>query len=109
MAKKKEKRAREKKEAKKKLSFKRVLSNNIYALSMIWRSSPIYFTVYIGSSFVYGLLGFFSESYLLRKIVDGVERGDDIGGILTYVAVLAAVCITAYTALNYFCAVERLS
>ena len=86
----------------KKLSFSRVISNNIYALALIWKASPIYISVYIGSSFIYGLLGFFSEGYLLRRIVNGIEAGEDIKSVFAYVFAIAVTCIVAYTALQFF-------
>ena len=90
------------KEEKKRLPFKRTVSNNLFALKAIWAGSPIYLIVYLASSVVYGVLGFLSEIYLLRKIVNGLENGEDIKGIIVYTAVLGFICIAVYTALNWF-------
>ena len=90
------------KEKKKKLPFKRTLSNNLFALRAIWTASPIYLTVYLGSSLVYGVLDFLSEGYLLRKIVNGVEGGEEIAGMIRYVVILGGVSILVYSALNWF-------
>lgn len=85
-----------------KLGFKKTLLNNMFALKLIWKASPSYFTVYLGSSFIYGILGFLSEGYLLRKVVNGIENGENIDSIITYVAVLGLVCCVVYLALNWF-------
>jgi len=90
------------KEKKKKLPLKRTLQNNLFALRAIWKASPIYLAVYLGSSLIYGTLDFLSEGYLLRRIVNGIDSGEDISSIVTYVAVLGAVCAVVYTALNWF-------
>ncbi len=92
----------EKKEKKKKLPLKRTVSNNLFALRAIWQASPIYLLVYLGSSLIYGVLGFLSETYLLRKIVNGIDSGEDLAGIVIYVVVLGCVCAVVYTVLNWF-------
>ena len=94
--------AKKKKEKKKKLPLKRTISNNLFALRAIGIASPIYLTVYLGSSIVYGILDFLSESYLLRRIVNGIDAGENIIGIVKYVVTLWIICLTVYTALNYF-------
>ena len=91
-----------KKEKKKKLPLKRTISNNLFALKAIGIASPIFLSVYLGSSLVYGALDFLSESYLLRKIVNGISAGEDIIGIVKYVVVLGIVSLIVYTALNFF-------
>lgn len=91
-----------KKDKKKFLPFKRTLSNNLFALKTIWTASPIYIAVYLGSSVVNGILSFLSEGYLLRRIVNGLDSGEKIASILTYVIILAAVTLGVYTALNWF-------
>lgn len=92
---------KEKKE-KKKLGFKKTVANNLFALKAIVEASPLYFIVYLGSSVVDGVLAFLSEAYLLRKVVNGVENGEDMRSILTYVLILGAVMILSNQALNWF-------
>lgn len=89
------------KEKKKKLSFKRTVSNNLFALRAIWVGSPIYIAVYLGSSFIYGAMDFLSEGYLLRKIVNGVGNGDT-SGIITYVAILGTINFVVYLCFSWF-------
>ncbi len=87
---------------KKKLSLRRTLSNDLFALRCIWEGSPLYLIVYLGSSLVYGLLDFLSGSFLLRQIVNGVERGEDSAALIRYVIILGAVSVLSYMALRYF-------
>lgn len=91
-----------KKEKKQKLSFKKTVSNNLFAIKAIWRSSPSYLLVYFGSSVVFGLLGFFSDTYLLRKIVNDVTAGKNIDGVLVYVVIIAALNIVLGAAMSWF-------
>lgn len=91
-----------KKKEKKKLGFKRTAANNLFALKAIWEGSPSYLIVYLGSSVIYGVLGFLSETYLLRKVVNGVQSGEDIGSLVTYVAFIGITCIVVYQALQWF-------
>lgn len=90
------------KEKKKKLSLKRNISNNIFALKAIWRASPIYLFIYLSSSIVYGTLDFLSGSYLLRKIVNDISSGTPIANALMFTAILGAVILITYTALQWF-------
>ena len=94
--------SKEKKEKKKKLPFGRTVSNNLFALRAIWKASPIYLAVYLGSSFIYGALDFLSESYLLRRIVNGIDAGESILSIVRYVLILGIVTILCYIPLNWF-------
>lgn len=94
--------SKKKKEKKKRLPLKRTISNNLFALRAIGIASPIYLAVYLGSSIVYGILDFLSESYLLRRIVNGLDAGESIIGIVKYVLILWIICLTVYTVLNYF-------
>lgn len=91
-----------KKEKKKKLPLKRTISNNLFALRAIGVASPIYLTVYLGSSLIYGGLDFLSETYLLREVVNGIAAGEDIIGVIKFVVILGIVTLTVYTILNYF-------
>ena len=90
------------KKEKKKLPLGRTVSNNWFALSAIGRASPIYLAVYLGSSLIYGILDFLSEGYLLRRIVNGLNAGEEIASILQYVAVLGLVTLICYIPLSWF-------
>lgn len=92
----------ENKEKKKKLPLVRTVANNLFALRIIGRASPLYLAVYLGSSFIYGALDFLSESYLLRKIVNGLGAGQSISDILRYVAILGVISLVCYLPLSWF-------
>lgn len=91
-----------KKDKKKRLPFLRTVSNNYFALEAIFKASPIYLTVYLGSSFIYGMLDFFSEGYLLRRIVNGISEGESISSIVRYVLVLGIISLICYVPLTWF-------
>ena len=93
---------KEKKGKKKKLPFKRTLSNNLFSLKMIWLASPIYLIVYLGSSIGYGLAEFLTTGHPLRRIVNGIEAGEKISGIVTYVVILGIICTAYHMFMNYF-------
>lgn len=87
---------------KKRLPLKRTAANNLFALKILWKSSPSYLIIYLASSFIYGILGFLSESYLLRKIVNGIQSGENIKSLMIYVSVLGIVTVITYTGMNWF-------
>lgn len=95
-------RGKEKKEKKQKLGLKKTVSNNLFAIKAIWHSSATYMLVYFGSSVVFGLLGFFSDTYLLRKIVNDVTAGKSIDGVLVYVVIITALNIVLGAAMSWF-------
>lgn len=90
------------KDKKKKIPLKRTVSNNLFALKILWIASPLYMVVYLGSSLVYGMLDFLSEGYLLRRIVNGFNSGESITSILRYVVILELVCLVTYTSLGWY-------
>ncbi len=98
----KEKKEKKEKEEKEKIPFKRTVSNNLFALCAIGKASPLYLAIYLGSSLVYGTFDFFTGSYLLRKIVDGIGAGESVESLIRYVLMLAAIMLPLYVALNWF-------
>ena len=93
---------KDKKEKKKRLPLKRTVAINLFALKILWKSSPSYLIIYLGSSFIYGILGFLSETYLLQKIVNGIQAGEDIKALMLFVSVLGIVTVITYTGMNWF-------
>ncbi len=91
-----------KKEKKNKLGFKRTVANNLFALRAIFEASPSYLIVYLGSSIVGGLIEFLSEAYLLRKVVNGVENGENISNILQYVLLIGTITLVIDLLLSWF-------
>ncbi len=90
------------KEEKKKLSLKRTVSNNLFALKNIWKVSPFYLSIYLGCAFIYGLMDFLVESYMLRMIVNSVSEGKDITNIVKIVAVIGIVFIAWNAFMQWF-------
>ena len=100
---KKEKKTKEKeKEKKKKLPLDRTIKNNLFALRAIRMGSPLYLTVYLGSSLVYGILDFLSEGYLLRRIVNGIDSGESIWSIMRFVIIIGIISAIVYVLLSWF-------
>ena len=81
---------KEKKEKKNKLSLRRKVSNLVFALRQIWEASPSYFIVYYLCTFIWAPLDFLTGSYLLRMIVNSVERDSPPETIITYMLVIGA-------------------
>ena len=92
----------DKKEKKKKLSFKRTVSNNLFALKIIWKNAPFYMTVYLISSIIYGILDFLVGSFMLRLIVDSISEKNEVSRIITIVAGLGLINITFNFFMQWF-------
>ena len=61
------------KEKKKKLSLRRNIDNNLFALAQVWGTSKSYFIIYYLMTFLNAPLEFLLYTYLIRLIVDSVE------------------------------------
>lgn len=96
------KKVKSSKEKKKKLSFKTIISNNLFALKIIWTASPVYLFIYLSSSIVYGTLEFLTGTYLLRRIVNDVSSGKPISDVLIFTAILGVANLLINLALNWF-------
>lgn len=90
------------KKPKKQIGFGRIVSNNGFALRTIWCAAPVYMTVYLGSSLIYGLLGFLGETYILRYVVNGLEQGKALSDIVRFVVILGCVTCFSRLALSWF-------
>ena len=97
-----EKTKKPEKERKKKLPFKRTVSNLVFALRQIWEASPLYFVGYYLMTFIYAPLDFLTGTYLIRMIVNGVEKNTPPEKIITYMLIVGAVQITVNILSNYF-------
>ena len=96
------KKVKKPKEKKKKLTFKKTLSNNLFALKIIGIASPLYLFIYLFSSVVYGSMEFLRGTYILRRIVNDVSSGAPIYNVLIFTAILGAVTIIIDLALNWY-------
>ena len=97
-----EKTKKQEKEKKKKLPFKRTVSNTVFALRQIWEASPVYFVGYYVMTFIYAPLDFLTGTYLIRMIVNGVEKNTPHEKIITYMLIVGAVQLTVNMISNYF-------
>ncbi len=93
---------KDKKKKEKKVSLKRTWQNNLFAIREIGKASPSYLIAYLGTTVVYGLLEFFTGAYLLREIVNAVEAGQELTGLVLYVAIFMSVSVLAYLAIDWF-------
>lgn len=84
---------KEEKKEKKKLSLRRTLSNNLFALKIIWKTAPGYMMIYLGASVIYGLTDFMVNSYMLRLIVDSVSGNRDVKLVMITVGVFGVIFI----------------
>lgn len=84
---------KEKLPKKKKLSLARTVSNIFFALGEIWNSSRVYLFYYFFGSVVYATLDFFMGSYLIRMIVNGVEKRTPAEKIITYMLVMTVITL----------------
>ena len=89
----KKEKAQKEKSKKKKLSTKRSLANIFFAFGEVWRSSHTYFIFYFAITVIYAVLDFFMGSYLIRMIVNGVERGTPASTIITYMIVMTVITL----------------
>ena len=93
---------KEEKEKKKKLPLRRSISNIFFAFHQVWDVSHTYFIVYYLMTFIYAPLDFLTGSFLLRLVVDGVEKGTPSSAIFTYMIVICSVAIVIYAINSYY-------
>lgn len=80
------------KNEKPKISFRRTVSNNLFMLKLLHKASPGRIAIEMGLWALEAIIGFFSWQYMLRLIVNGIEKGRDFYDL--------AVLLVAMTALN---------
>jgi hypothetical protein len=87
----------EAKEKKKRLPLRRSFANIFFALRQVWEVSPSYFIVYYAMTFVWGTLDFLEGSFLLRLIVNGVEKNTPTRTIVTFMLIIAIADTAPHT------------
>ena len=97
-----EKSSKSKKEKKKRLPWRRSVSNILFALRQVWEVAPVYFIMYYAMTFVWGTLDFLEGSYLLRMIVSGIEKATPTRIIVTFMLVIAVADIIASALNSYY-------
>ena len=93
---------RKKKDKEKDISTKRVASNTLFALNIVWESAPLYVIMYFFSTVWWGIMGFLSETYALRLVVNTAQTAQGIDRVIWFVAILGIVNIIGNAGLNYF-------
>lgn len=92
---------KEEKEKKKKLPFSRTAANTVFALRQVYDASHFYFLWYFLNTMIYAPLDFLTGSYLIKMIVDGVEKSRPSQQIYTYILAVG-VTATVIDILNSF-------
>ena len=91
------------KEKKKKLSLRRNIDNNLFALAQVWGTSRSYFIIYYLVTFLNAPLEFLLYTYLIRLIVDSVEGvGWSIDAIFAYIFIVGGTAILIWIVSNYY-------
>ena len=91
------------KEKKKKLSLRRNIDNNLFALAQVWGTSKSYFIIYYLVTFLNAPLEFLLYTYLIRLIVDSVEGvGWSIDAIFAYIFIVGGTAILIWIVSNYY-------
>ncbi len=93
---------KQKKKKEKDISTKRVASNTLFALNIVWESAPLYVIMYFLSTVIWGVLGFLSETYALRLVVNTAQTAQGIDSAIRFVLILGIVNIAVNAVLNYF-------
>ena len=93
---------RKKKDKEKDISTKRVASNTLFALNIVWESAPLYVIMYFFSTVWWGIMGFLSETYALRLVVNTAQTAQGIDRVIWFVVILGIVNIIGNAGLDYF-------
>ncbi len=80
-----------------KLSFKRILSNNLFMLKIVCKHVPGAFVLRIVLAVVYTLANFFTYTYMLRYALNGISEGKSFEQILTFIC----ICIASMLLLHF--------
>lgn len=82
--------------------MRRSISNIFFAFHQVWDVSHSYFIVYYLMTFIYAPLDFLTGSFLLRLVVNGVEKGTPTSAIVTYMIVICSVAVVIYAINSYY-------
>ncbi len=74
-----------------KIGFKKILSNNIFALKIIHRIQPSYIPLFLLFSVIRTLVGFLSGTFLLRQAVLAVEGEIDVSDFFVFLVIIILV------------------
>lgn len=82
----------------KKLSIRRIISNNLFVLKMVNKAAPGFMVQCVLVTTLSALVNFLSNAFLLRWAINGIEQGK---GFLT-IAAFILVCFAANIASHFF-------
>ena len=85
-----------------KLSFRRVLRNNLFMLGMIRRAAPAYIFIDVILDLLWSVIEFFSGSFLLKVVVDHLGEGGDPMTLTWFILGMFAIHITVFFAQQAF-------
>ena len=85
-----------------KLSFRRVLQNNLFMLGMIRRAAPAYIFIDVFLDLLWSVIEFFSGSFLLKVVVDHLGEGGDPMTLTWFILGMFAIHITVFFAQQAF-------
>ena len=85
-----------------KLSFHRVLRNNLFMLGMIRRAAPAYIFIDVILDLLWSVIEFFSGSFLLKVVVDHLGEGGDPMTLTWFILGMFAIHITVFFAQQAF-------
>ena len=85
-----------------KLSFRRVLRNNLFMLGMIRRAAPAYIIIDVILDLLWSVIEFFSGSFLLKVVVDHLGEGGDPMTLAWFILGMFAIHITVFFAQQTF-------
>lgn len=98
------KKKKEKKErgSEKKLSFFRVLSNNLFFLKLEMKAAPLVLPTMILVTVLQALAGFLSGSYLIRYALNGIGEGKSFGDIAQMLLICFAVLVVVSVGATWY-------
>lgn len=80
-----------KKGEKPKISFRRIVSNNLFMLKLLHKASPGRIFIEMSLWAIEALIGFFSWQYMLRYIVNGIDDGKSFSELVPLIVGMAAL------------------
>jgi ATP-binding cassette subfamily B protein len=81
------------KEKKKKLTFKRTISNTIFVLKTVKKAAPGMLVIMLLVVMVQAATNFISDTYMLRYILNSFQAGKAVSDILFFVIIMAAITL----------------
>ena len=85
-----------------KLSFRRVLRNNLFMLGMIRRAAPAYIVIDVILDLLWSVIEFFSGSFLLKVVVDHLGEGGDPATLAWFIGGMFIIHISVFFAQQAF-------